>query len=77
MDKMPTDDDRDWVDNDLHNGRDNGTIRDLPILSLIGNLSYHLFGTAQSSDIKYNGEMIETLNGIVGEMNEDITDMDK
>ena len=74
---MPADDDRDWVENDLRPGRDNRTVRSLPILSLIGKVSYHIFGTAQASDVKYNRSMINTINRVVGEMNEDMTDMNE
>ena len=59
LNAMPADDDRDWVNSEIHVGRDNQTIRGLPILSLIGKVSYHLFGTAQASDVKYNCIMIK------------------
>ena len=74
MDVIPADDDRDWLDKDLHNRRENCSSF---ALSLIGKLSYHLFGSAQSSNFKYNRDMIEALNRVVGEMDEDIADMDK
>ena len=77
LDAMPADDDRDWVENDLRTGRNNRTARGLPILSLIGKVSYHLFGTAQASDVKYNRGMIDTINRVVGEMNEDMADMNE
>ena len=72
---MPADDDRDWVNSKIYTGRDNRTSRGLPMLSLIGKVSYHLFGTAQASDVKYNRGMINTINCAVGEMNEDMADM--
>ena len=79
LDAMPAEDDREWIgDNQLGGSRTgNRSSRGLPILSLIGTVSYHLFGTAKASDVEYNRGMIDTIGRVVGEMNEDMADMNE
>ena len=66
---LPEEDDRIWL-------RMNRTKRaGVPVLDVIGELSYHLFGTARSKDVEYNRELIETLNTHVKAINKDLKDL--